>query len=1013
MKKNIWMILAASIYVVMIPTALIAQPATAAWPLTSTTGVAAQVSGPILATDESLSKDLLINGYTGPNSSQRIKMNLWPVNQLVQLDTVFIQYSMRPQVSNKLRVDSVVFALGAGSTQDMMANLFYSKDSNFAAKTRVDYKTSVASRLGKPAGVFLNSSALDVIHFSPKMLLGENEIFYFRIYPWVDSSASVSGKYVCPQNVVIYATAIAIPVPATALWPLMANETPVVSGLINAGSVMYGGGLKKYGFNANGDRWTTQDGSWPAETSPNFSRYAQFTMEPQIGGTFYAASMKFTQTVEFTNNLRIALYYSKDSAFATKTFVADTVVPAEKTTYQYTIADTVASGQKLYMRFFPYDVTGDPAWKLVDVDSVSVGGVTTGLAILTPTISTTAASYISTTFLTTGGTVTADGGGAVTARGVCWDTVSAPTVISSHTSEGSGVGNFKSSVTGLLAGKIYYLRGYATNVGGTGYGNEIIFTTLSTVVVPAITTSLVTSILVKTAISGGNVTAWGGAPVTARGICWSTSANPTITDARTVDGSDIGSFSSAMTNLVANTPYHVRAYAINIAGSGYGGDNVFTTKIPQPDTTVVVAKSGTGNYTTLQAAFWAVPANYTGRWTIVVKKGVYYEKDTLVAGKVNVTLQGEDRDSTIVTFDDYADRSGSGNPGTSGSFTMAIDASDFTAKDITIRNTYSPQTGVSGTQAVALRTQGDRHEYINCKILGYQDTYYTWGGNGAGRMYHKNCLIEGTVDFIFGRNICVFDSCTIREIRNSGTLTAGSTDATSQYGYVFRNCIIRADSVGYDGVAITSFHLGRPWQSSPRTVFLKCLEPWNLNAAGWLAWNVTPGLYAEYKCAGVGSATAGRAAFSSQLTDAAAAKYSLASIFAKSAASSSQILYDWMPANIMSADTLPIFTGVSDLQRETSEPVDFQLCQNYPNPFNPSTTIQFGLPIRSAVTIEIYNVLGQLIRTLAQGEYAAGMHRIAWNADVASGIYLCRLTAIPIGLSGNRFLQTKKLMLLR
>ncbi len=343
---------------------LAAQPATATWPLTIATGVTAQISGPITASDETLSKDLLINGYTGPNSSQRIKMNAWPVNRLVQLDTIYFQYSVQPKPTFKMRVDSVVMSLGANSTQDMMANLYYSTDSTFATKTPVPWTSSVAARLGKPAGVFLNSSSLDVIRCAPGVLVNAGEKFYFRVYPWVDSSASVSGKYVCPQNVVVYATAIAVPVQASVLWPLMTNETSINSGLVTGGAVSYGGGLKKYGFNANGDRWTTQDGSWPAEASPNFSRYAQFTVAPQTGGTFFAKSVKFTHVVEFTNNLRVALYYSTDSTFAVKTFIADTTVPAAKTTYQYAISSTVATGQKLYLRFFPYNVTGDPAWKL-------------------------------------------------------------------------------------------------------------------------------------------------------------------------------------------------------------------------------------------------------------------------------------------------------------------------------------------------------------------------------------------------------------------------------------------------------------------------------------------------------------------------------------------------------------------------------------------------------------------------------------------------------------------------
>jgi uncharacterized repeat protein (TIGR02543 family) len=530
------------------------------------------------------------------------------------------------------------------------------------------------------------------------------------------------------------------------------------------------------------------------------------------------------------------------------------------------------------------------------------------------TLTTTTISRISTTFATGGGNITNDGGGAVTARGVCWNTGGSPTTTDPHTTDGTGVGLFGSSLTGLTPGATYHVRAYAVNPAGTAYGDEVTFQALASLLPPTVTTSAISSIQVTSAVSGGNVTEWGGDSVTVRGVCWNTSGSPVVSDPHTSDGAGLGTYVSGLYPLSGNTVYHVRAYATNAAGTGYGNEITFTTQIPQPDTTVVVAQDGSGNYLTVQAAFNAVPLNYTGKWTIFVKNGTYYEKLLLASGKINVVLQGESRTGTILTYDDYADRNGPGNPGTSGSYSVAIDASDFTARDITFRNTYFPQPGVTGTQAVALRTQGDRHEYINCDILGYQDTYYTWGGNGTGRMYHRNCLIEGTVDFIFGRNIVVFDSCTIRSIRNAGTLTAASTDASSQFGYVFRNCTIVADSLGYDGVPNTAFYLGRPWQSSPRTVFINTNEPANLSPAGWLSWNVTPALYAEANCYGAGSATGGRVGWSSQLSGPTAGTYSLSNIFARNSASSNLILYDWMPVNAMSDPALlyRILSGAGD-----------------------------------------------------------------------------------------------------
>ncbi|MBI5473844.1 MAG: T9SS type A sorting domain-containing protein [Ignavibacteriae bacterium] len=702
----------------------------------------------------------------------------------------------------------------------------------------------------------------------------------------------------------VLATEDQTPVPASVIWTEATNGSPTISGLLNAANHAPSDSLEVYGYTNVGGTpcaWmVTKSHIWNAETAPNLTRYIQYAVGPQAGGTLHIDSIAFKLGAAFTNNLQAGVYYSKDSTFTTYTvLIADTPLVAS-TLVQYSfngIADTIETGETFYLRIYPFNTANEGWAKLMYVAQIGLFGNTVGLAVLPPTVSTTDATNISATFATSGGNVSADGGGAVTARGVCWNTTGDPTISDSYTSDGTGNGVFTSSVTGLTAGATYYLRAYATNAGGTAYGIPDTFATLAAIVAPTVTTNAASSVLVTTAISGGNVTAWGGATVTGRGVCWNLIGSPTLADNFSEDGSGLGSFVSGLAPLVGNTPYYVRAYATNSAGTGYGNEITFTTQTPSPDTTVTVAWDGTGDYLTVQAAFNAVPVGYTGKWTIFVKDGVYYEKMILASGKINVTLIGQSRDNTILTYDDYADRYGSGNPGTSGSYSIAIDANDFTAKDITFRNTYSPQPGVSGTQAVALRTQGDRHEYVNCKILGYQDTYYTWGGSGTGRMYHKNCYIEGTVDFIFGRNIVVFDSCTIHIIRNGGTITAASTDGSSKYGYVFRNSSIVADTLGYDGNAITAFYLGRPWQASPRTVLIHTEEPWNLSPAGWQSWNATPAIYGEYYCYGFGSGTASRVAWSTQLSDSLAATYTLSNIFARSSANSSLILYNWMPAN--------------------------------------------------------------------------------------------------------------------
>lgn len=201
-----------------------------------------------------------------------------------------------------------------------------------------------------------------------------------------------------------------------------------------------------------------------------------------------------------------------------------------------------------------------------------------------PTLTTTNATNITRTSATTGGNITANGGAEVTSRGVCWGTASQPLISGSHTSDSKGDGSYSSNLTGLTAGTNYYVRAYAANEAGTAYGNEISFSTIP-LALPELTTTEVTSITSSTAVSGGNVSSDGGDAVTVRGICWSTSANPAISDSKTTNGSGTGSFSANITGLTPGATYHVRAYATNSVGTAYGNDRQFTASAVTPTLT--------------------------------------------------------------------------------------------------------------------------------------------------------------------------------------------------------------------------------------------------------------------------------------------------------------------------------------------------------------------------------------------------------------------------------------------
>ncbi len=193
-----------------------------------------------------------------------------------------------------------------------------------------------------------------------------------------------------------------------------------------------------------------------------------------------------------------------------------------------------------------------------------------------PTVSTSVATNITYTSATCGGNVTADGGQTVTARGICYSTTQNPTISNSKVQNGSGKGSFTCNLTGLSTGTTYYVRAYATNSKGTSYGQQVSFKTTA-YSLPTVTTSSVSNRTTTTATCGGNVTADGGQTVTARGICYSTSQNPTISNSKVQSGSGKGAFTCALTNLIEGETYYVRAYATNSRGTSYGSQVSFTT----------------------------------------------------------------------------------------------------------------------------------------------------------------------------------------------------------------------------------------------------------------------------------------------------------------------------------------------------------------------------------------------------------------------------------------------------
>lgn len=285
----------------------------------------------------------------------------------------------------------------------------------------------------------------------------------------------------------------------------------------------------------------------------------------------------------------------------------------------------------------------------------------------------------------------------------------------------------------------------------------------------------------------------------------------------------------------------------------------------------VVACDGSGDFRSVQEAINAVPVFRTKETRIFIKNGVYKEKLSLPASKNHVTLIGEDKESTILTYDDYAQKENAFEEeiGTTGSSSFFIFGTDFKAKNLTFENSSGPVG-----QAVAVRVTGDRAFFENCRFLGFQDTLYAHGRDS--RQYYKDCYIEGTTDFIFGWATAVFDNCEIYSKEGGHYITAASTEKDSKYGFVFINSKLTGD------VPSESVYLGRPWRDHAQTVFINTEIADHIKKEGWHNWSKPEAekmaFYAEYNTSGPGAAKKDRVKWSHQLNAKKAKEYSVENI---------------------------------------------------------------------------------------------------------------------------------------
>jgi pectinesterase len=298
---------------------------------------------------------------------------------------------------------------------------------------------------------------------------------------------------------------------------------------------------------------------------------------------------------------------------------------------------------------------------------------------------------------------------------------------------------------------------------------------------------------------------------------------------------------------------------------------------------IVVAADGSGDVRTVQEAFAAVPDHSLERTVIHVKPGIYDGQKILAREKRNVTLRGEQAETTILTW--HANTNEEQPPGTDARHkgtALVVLADDFKADKLTFRNT----SGDHG-QALALRIDGDRAVVTNSRLLGWQDTVML----NNGRHYFRDTYIEGRVDFIYGSATAVFERCEIRS-KNGGYVTAASTPPERAYGFVFIDSRLTGDPAPWVDPAgkipakapasAPRAYLGRPWRPYGSVTFVNTDMGAQIHPAGWDNWrnptNEKTARYAEYNSRGPGANPTARVAWSRQLSASEAEQFTAARI---------------------------------------------------------------------------------------------------------------------------------------
>jgi hypothetical protein len=785
--------------------------------------------------------------------------------------------------------------------------------------------------------------------------------------------------------------------------------------------------IKDYNATGGGQRLNLGAKTWPNQSVIDTGRFVQFSIAPVSGYSLQVSSVSLTIGAGGTSSMNAAVYISTDSMFAGSTVLAAALsLPSgawyDSTQTTYSVSVTIGDSQKFYVRIYPwYNNSNASISKYIYLRNVNIAGTSYSNSTTTvPTVTTKSVTSITSTSAVCGGTVLSDGNDSVTVRGVCWNTTGTPTISDSKTTDGADVGTFTSNITGLTKGGTYYVRAYATNALGTGYGELYSFVTQDSVLLLAFPGA---------EGFGAHVTGGRGGAVYEVTTLLDTTAEGSLRYAVNQSGARTIVFRVSGT-IYLKSSLSITNGNLTIAGQTAPGDGIclagYTPSIKCDNVIVRFLRFRLGDVNDIEDdAFngrnhsnimidhctmtWSVDecasfydnTNFTMQWCII-GESLYHS----VHEKGNHGYGGIEGGMGATFHHNLYIHNTSRNPRFCGARyhlgTASTEVVDFRNNVLynwgfnsayggehgnhnMINNYYKPGPATKTTSGVQYRIV-QPSDTLTSKPLSkwYVQGNYMYGNstvtannwNGGVQIYDSN-LPADSIKLLSPLPVDTVTTETAEQAYSSVLANAGvtvpkrdsleeryireATNGTATYGGCYANT--SGDTVG-TGIIDSQSKIGG-WP-----VLESAAAPTDSDHDGMPdTWETSQGLNP----------------------------------------------YDASDRNTVNAEGYTylevylhaLVSGTTTSVTGLTQPTAFSLSQNYPNPFNPTTTIAYAIPQHSKVTLLVYDVLGRQIAMLVNEIKSAGTYFVSLDATkLSSGVYFYRLQ------SGS-FVQTKKMVLLK